>query len=268
MSNYRCGYCFQDGHNKTTCPKMKQDYEVASKAVEEGTSTRHLTYRLRRALREYPEVQRNKKRVRRCSYCDGEGHRITTCPTRKEHIQQYKDLSTIWQRRVTEVLQKHGVGPGAIIMQQGWRTVNNAYERTLDPHIITEIDPFDLGIADFLKWSRHSENAHRLIARPLSDPTRNKTLRVPYVVLYELSEMLASELGDRTMVNCFRHPDTFDGDGSVVSRSTAKVEASPLLPEQEKLIFKGDKISTGHRVSGVYGMVKKNNDGVFFGVKL
>ena len=88
------------------------------------------------------------------------------------------------------------------------------------------------------------------------------------MVLYELSEMLASELGDRTMVSRHRHPDTFNGDGSVVSRSTAKVEASPLLPEQEKLIFKGDKISTGHRVSGVYGMVKKNNDGVFFGVKL
>ena len=268
MSNYRCGYCWEYGHNKTTCPKMKEDYEAASKAVEEGTSTRHLTYRMRRALREYPEVRRNKKKVRRCSYCDGEGHRITTCPERKQHIQQYKDLNTIWQRRVTEVLQKHGVGPGAIIMQRGWRTVNNAYESTLVPHIITKLDPACLSIADFLKWGRHSDRPHRLIARPLSDPTRNETLRVPYVVLYELSEMLVSELGHRSIINCFPHPDSCNGDGSIVSRSTAKVEALPLLPEQEKLIFKGDTAPTGHKVSQVYGMAKKNNDGVFFGVKL
>jgi predicted metal-binding protein len=61
MSQNRCGYCWNYGHNRTTCPKMKEDYEEASKAVEEGTSTRHLTWKLRRALNEYPEVQRRKK---------------------------------------------------------------------------------------------------------------------------------------------------------------------------------------------------------------
>ena len=69
ISKNRCGYCYERGHNRTTCPKMKKNYETAM-AKNEGSRG----YSDNRVIREYEDIQRKKRhraeaaKHRSCTY--------------------------------------------------------------------------------------------------------------------------------------------------------------------------------------------------------
>lgn len=57
----RCGYCYQEGHNRNSCPAVKQ-------AAANGDS--------------YAQERLERAKVKRCSYCRTDGHTKATCDTK------------------------------------------------------------------------------------------------------------------------------------------------------------------------------------------
>ena len=268
MSQNRCGYCWNYGHNRTTCPKMKEDYEAASKAVEEGTSTTHLTYKLRRALNEYPEVQRKKKKskVRRCSYCYEGGHRITTCSSRKKHIAQYEQLRAIWQEQVTRVLKKHGVGNGAIVTEEVWKVVSNKYEKVKQPFMVANLNPDTIGIIDLVRYVSHAENPYQMLCVPLDNPTQRRWVMIPHSILNELSNLLKEQVQDDNIV-FVQWATSMVTQDVLVAPSTSSVVAPVLTKAMRKTLFKGDTLAAGKSVGRIHDALVKNG-GTFFGHKI
>lgn len=66
----RCGWCYQEGHNRNACPQMRQDAANGSEYAKE---------RLERA------------KIKKCSYCKGEDHIKTTC-----NVKFLDDLNHGW----------------------------------------------------------------------------------------------------------------------------------------------------------------------------
>lgn len=57
----RCGYCYQEGHNRNSCPSIKA-------AAAQGDS--------------YAQERLERAKVKRCSYCKTDGHTKATCDTK------------------------------------------------------------------------------------------------------------------------------------------------------------------------------------------
>ena len=55
----RCSYCRHTGHNLTTCPVMKEDYE---NALAKDAKNLDLSYYDRRAILSYERIQRKKQK--------------------------------------------------------------------------------------------------------------------------------------------------------------------------------------------------------------
>jgi hypothetical protein len=263
MSQNRCGYCWNYGHNRTTCPSMKKNYE---EAVAKQNTDEDLTYRQSRALQEYPTIQAKKKVGRRCSYCYGGGHRITTCSSRKKHIAQYEQLRTIWQEQVTCVLKKHGIGHGAIVTEEVWKSINNTYEKVRQPFMVVNLNPDALGIIDLVRYVSHTENPHRMSCVPLDNPTQRRWVMVPYSILNELSSLLKEQIQDDN-IRFHKWGSHIGTEDVLVAPSTSSVVAPALTKATRKGLFKGDTLAAGKTMGRVHDALVKNG-GTFFGHKI
>ncbi len=110
MSNNRCGYCYERGHNRTTCPKMKKNYKIAMTKNKAERSYSDI-----RAIREYEDIQRKKKKNRRCTYCDQKGHNRTTCPSKKRYFALHERASRIAQNIYIDTAISTGQFYGSLI---------------------------------------------------------------------------------------------------------------------------------------------------------
>ena len=103
----RCGYCYNEGHNRATCPKRKKDAKTCE------YTARHLAN----------ETERRKEsvRMRRCSYCNGdarggkERHNRRGCMLKKSDMAMAKDRNIEYRNTAVSKLKEAGLGPGALI---------------------------------------------------------------------------------------------------------------------------------------------------------
>ena len=60
----RCGHCYESGHNKTGCPKLKKAYEDDPNSWQG---------------REWARIKARKAKPKICGYCDTSGHTRAGC---------------------------------------------------------------------------------------------------------------------------------------------------------------------------------------------
>jgi hypothetical protein len=125
----RCRFCGTQGHNKLSCPKVKEFAVIANQRLASGeiSDPYHLPYHERWALnivkhKEKTATAAKEARaagtsIRKCSYCSEAGHTRAKCgnlntdkATFIEYERRYRNAVALW-------FKHSGIGIGAIIQR-------------------------------------------------------------------------------------------------------------------------------------------------------
>lgn len=98
-----CKHCWQEGHNRRGCPKLKEQME--KRLAEDPEDWR---------AQRYFEKKKGAK-VRRCTYCNLKGHNRATCAELKGAVSEWKHKNSNWRKAIIEELLAAGLGVGALI---------------------------------------------------------------------------------------------------------------------------------------------------------
>ena len=95
-----CGHCYDKGHNKSACPKMRRE------AAENPDSWQAKTVARYEARRAQPKI---------CSYCDESGHTRAGCNDMKAHKSQFQEDLILWRQAMVKWMQDTGLGIGSLV---------------------------------------------------------------------------------------------------------------------------------------------------------
>lgn len=116
-----CSYCYTQGHNRTSCPKERDDINNRRDIATDDWRVEEYDQRMAR------KRQRSSGANRRCSYCTERGHTRRTCSLKKEHIEAFACQNADFRRKLKEHLVEVGCGPGAIFEGRAWDGNQGAY---------------------------------------------------------------------------------------------------------------------------------------------
>ena len=133
----RCSYCYESGHNKSSCPK----YAAKIEEIRQESGDDHYAvaaYDRKKAKR------KAKAKDRKCSYCEGQGHNRATCPELRANILESQAKTATFRKAMYERMKALGVGVGTVISTDRFQArVDDAdYEsaRYRIPHVKTAIN--------------------------------------------------------------------------------------------------------------------------------
>ena len=96
----RCSVCYENGHNKTSCPTLKKAWE------EDPTSWKG---------REWQRILDRKAKPKICGYCNESGHTRAGCDTMKAHKSLFHDDLVLWRTALVKWASDVGLGVGALV---------------------------------------------------------------------------------------------------------------------------------------------------------
>ena len=104
----RCSYCYDVGHNRTTCPKRKERV----RQLRQGGSTEHwLVKEEDRRI----AAKNSKTKTRRCSYCGETGHNRRSCSELGMAKRTFQKYQSRFRNAIFNDMMDRGLGVGAII---------------------------------------------------------------------------------------------------------------------------------------------------------
>ena len=121
----RCGYCYEVGHNRRTCPSYKKNLK---RAAENGNP--------------YAKQELNKKIVRTCGYCSRSGHDKRTCEYLKRDTNRLAAINLEVRKRIQKKAQDFNFGVGTLVSGRfsNWSAVDKTYQQVQIFGIIKKID--------------------------------------------------------------------------------------------------------------------------------
>jgi len=96
----RCGNCYENGHNKTSCPELRKAWETDPDSYKG---------------RQWATIVARKARPKVCGYCDEEGHTRAGCATMKAHKSQFQEDLILWRMALVRWMKDTGLGVGALV---------------------------------------------------------------------------------------------------------------------------------------------------------
>ena len=166
----RCGYCYNTGHNKRGCPKMRQDAKNGD------------TWAQRQVDNYKARAERQKSAGgRKCGYCEERGHTRRTCATLKSNKATSQRLNREYRNAALAWLKSIGLGTGALVKWDGTVYVSGV-GRVDGPHI---------GLVTQLRWDhmthrvadRYHGRSRILGVRLTSQPGEEQALPIPSEVV-------------------------------------------------------------------------------------
>jgi len=140
-----CGHCYNTGHNKRSCPALKE-------FVENNPDSWRAKNHARSAA---------KGKIRRCSYCNLKRHNRRSCETLKTDKATYVTSAAEWRTGFAEWVAEIGLTPGALVS-----THTGFGQQNRDVRIVVGYN-----------WSALNHEAQSdhyphqaVITRPLTDP--------------------------------------------------------------------------------------------------
>ena len=119
----RCGHCYEVGHNKSACPKRKQDLKESIERYTKELAEDNWAYDWEKANTE--RYLRNSKdqlhkmetrgQNRKCGFCGEEGHTRRSCPHRKAKVTEATTRAIDLRKFAAKQMIAEGFGPGALI---------------------------------------------------------------------------------------------------------------------------------------------------------
>ncbi len=163
MAKNQCQVCGQFGHNRRSCPRIKEahakverlaeKYGIERSEDERAYASTSWILRINEAAKiqdadedvvRYSEMwhweeleerklaqARKNKRGRRCGFCGEYGHNARTCPAKKQHKLDADAMQGLAHRVVAACLSKAGVVPGALMRIRDWSWAKDDYEQVM-----------------------------------------------------------------------------------------------------------------------------------------
>jgi len=112
-----CRFCGNKGHNRNSCPSVKNHAAIAAQKIAEGKDFYELDWNERYA---HSVMKRKAERKvsaepRKCSYCNNSGHNRASCTTLADDKYRVTGYETRFRAAVAKWVQNSGLGVGAII---------------------------------------------------------------------------------------------------------------------------------------------------------
>ena len=159
----QCQHCGQFGHNRRSCPQIKEAHARVEKLAEkygiersedelayastswinrineaaqaQDASADEVSWRDRWLWEELEERKmaqaRKNSRGRQCGFCGERGHNARTCPVKKQHRKDCDAMQGLAHRVLAACLKKAGIVPGALMRQRQWSWKANDYEQVM-----------------------------------------------------------------------------------------------------------------------------------------
>jgi hypothetical protein len=159
----QCQHCGQFGHNRRSCPKIKEAHarveslaekygiersedelayastswisRINEAAQAQDASEDEVSWRDRWLWEELEERKmaqaRKNSRGRQCGFCGERGHNARTCPAKKQHRKDCDAMRGLAHRVLAACLKKAGIVPGALMRQRQWSWKANDYEQVM-----------------------------------------------------------------------------------------------------------------------------------------
>ena len=105
----RCSECYKEGHNRRSCPRLKERLAKAQ-AIPEGERG----YYDREVIREFEQAKRSNT-DRKCSYCGEKGHNRRTCEILAKHQAHLQKQQVAFRTAFLQHVQEIGLNVGAIV---------------------------------------------------------------------------------------------------------------------------------------------------------
>jgi len=159
----QCQHCGQWGHNRRSCPQIKEAHARVERLAEkygiersedelayastswicrineaakaQDASEDEVSWRDRWLWEEIADRKlaqtRKNSRGRQCGFCGERGHNARTCPAKKQHRKDCDAMRGLAHRVLAACLKKAGIVPGALMRQRQWNWKANDYEQTM-----------------------------------------------------------------------------------------------------------------------------------------
>lgn len=146
----RCRYCYQSGHNKRTCPEYTAVLkERALSEINNGEGYdaywgRQYNKRVRKeglyadGTAMPAEVKAAAKQVRRCKYCNAQGHNRRTCPVLKRDTAAWIEREVAFRHKLVNAAKENGIGIGTLLKTERWGETHAWMVIGVHHHMITE----------------------------------------------------------------------------------------------------------------------------------
>ena len=131
----RCSYCYQAGHNKSSCPQYKAKIEEWREAGIYLSTVE--------AYDRKKERKASAAKNRKCSWCNETGHTRRTCSAFKAHFEKLRAAQAAYVMAYAKALAEAGLTPGAMFT---WDKESAAGDRT--PQIVSSIDWDSMFVTD------------------------------------------------------------------------------------------------------------------------
>mgnify|MGYP003125305941 FL=1 len=109
----RCSYCYESGHNKSSCPALKAKIESYRRAHGDD----HYL------VRDWDAKKARKAaaaKTRKCSYCGEHGHNRAGCTKLKAAMAAFSARNAEYCENMYAALVESGIAPGAMIRVSRW----------------------------------------------------------------------------------------------------------------------------------------------------
>ena len=121
----RCRHCYEEGHNRRTCPQLTETYKRrAQSEIDNGEGRNghwHREYAKRTGVwldngEKATELKKNRRgSVRRCKYCGKTGHNTRTCPELKAAKAEAIAETRRVRAAIAEQMTVCGLGIGSLV---------------------------------------------------------------------------------------------------------------------------------------------------------
>lgn len=201
-----CSYCYERGHTRRKCPQMKERHDRYAQHVKDGTED-NASWTDKRAFEEYRQQQQSlNEKTKVCAFCGQHGHRVGTCPTRMERVEQLKELDEWFIPIALEVLQDLRYGVGTVVQQSGY--IASEYKNDI-PFMVTalaESETYNFSIVNL--WE--NEWARPTITNMITMQNRHVGLpeHFRYALVHKLFEKMGLPEGYDFSQRSYRSPNS------------------------------------------------------------
>lgn len=249
----RCGNCYKEGHNKTTCPKLRKAWE------EDPTS---------HPGRQWQKIMDRKAKPKVCGYCDETGHTRAGCGIAKKHKAQFQIDLNLWGRAMTKWMEDIGLGVGALVQSKDVAVPrkDNKWLRPTGPDYIppvglvlgsrtteggfwggSELPSHFLGIGGSSAWAQRFDYiafTYEPLGIDLKEPAYRRNVTVSYPCIPGIIPRRALDSWGNEIDRKFTVDHT---DWSVVSTPAAKPDHGGVFsPAARKRILKRHFVAAAH----------------------
>jgi len=153
MGNYNgtvtCGTCYQQGHNKRSCPRYTERMQRAYQEAKDDCNESHIEYYAAQVAKRTginPETGAKRKRRdesygRKCSYCRERGHSRRTCGSMKDDHRNYRRMASVVRKDMLTRMREQRFGIGSLVTLSGnaWNSEAGEYQDHTTAYLVTGI---------------------------------------------------------------------------------------------------------------------------------